>query len=64
MEINEKTRKSYIKPRVTQVKLEIKDAILAGCKVTNGGPGPTAGLLVGTCKTGALAGRCKNDLGS
>jgi hypothetical protein len=32
METKEKIKKSYTKPLVTQVKLEIQEAILAGCK--------------------------------
>jgi hypothetical protein len=34
METREKIRKSYIKPRLTRVKLEIQEAILAACKRT------------------------------
>jgi len=34
METTEKIRKSYMKPRVTQVKLEIQEATLTACKKT------------------------------
>lgn len=58
METNEKIRKSYIKPRVTQVKLEIQDAVLVACKATDTGSGP------GTHCTSPPAGRCSKTIGS
>ena len=35
----EKVRKSYKKPQVHKVKLEIDEAVLLGCKVASGNPG-------------------------
>ena len=34
MKIKESTRKFYVKPRVTQVKLEIEEAVLEACKTS------------------------------
>lgn len=36
-----KVRKYYKKPQVYQVKLEIDEAVLTGCKVAAGNPGKT-----------------------
>lgn len=59
METNEKIRKSYIKPRVTQVKLEIQEAVLAGCKVTAAASGPQATYLCTTTQY-----KCRTTTGS
>lgn len=39
METREKTRKQYKKPQVSQVKLEIEEAVLTACKVLANDPG-------------------------
>ncbi|MDO8722981.1 MAG: hypothetical protein Q7J31_12285 [Syntrophales bacterium] len=39
MEAKGEIRKQYKKPQITKVKLEIEEAILAGCKVTAAGQG-------------------------
>ena len=36
METKEKIRKYYEKPRINKVKLEIEEAVLAACKVSQG----------------------------
>lgn len=52
METKEKIRRSYIKPRVTQVKLEIQEAILANCKTSSAAVGKNAKTCVNiACKT-------------
>jgi hypothetical protein len=58
METKEKIRRSYIKPRVTQVKLEIQEATLTACKRTATGTGPSSWC------TSPAAGKCKSTLGS
>lgn len=35
MEIREKTRKCYKKPQIYQVKLEVEEAVLLGCKTNS-----------------------------
>ena len=53
METKEKIRKYYEKPRITKVKLEIEEAILAACK----NPSVTGTGQVG-CRSGTSA--CKS----
>jgi hypothetical protein len=41
--MSQKSRKTYKKPQINQVKLVIDEAVLAGCKIANGdqnGPQP------------------------
>ena len=38
METKAKAKKTYKKPKVTQVRLEIGEAVLAGCKAFVGDP--------------------------
>ncbi|MCK4529158.1 hypothetical protein KAW18_17470 [candidate division WOR-3 bacterium] len=62
MMIKKTNRKYYEKPQVSQVKLEIEEAVLAGCKTTTGGGKdmPPAGTKA--CKlTGQ---KCLSILGS
>jgi hypothetical protein len=40
--MTKKSRKTYKKPQINQVKLVVDEAILAGCKVTAGNPGEIA----------------------
>ena len=54
METKGKIRKQYKKPQVSQVKLEIEEAVLVACKTVSGGsdgkkPGPGCGI--GACST-------------
>lgn len=56
METREKNRKQYKKPQVRQVKLEIEEAILAGCKVTT----TSSGQSNKTCNHS----QCKTTQGS
>ena len=37
--MSKKSRKTYKKPQINQVKLVVDEAILAGCKVAPGNPG-------------------------
>jgi len=37
--MSKKSRKTYKKPQINQVKLLVDEAVLAGCKVTAGNPG-------------------------
>jgi len=48
METREKNRKQYKKPQITQIKLEIKEAVLAACKSF---AGDTAGKNTKGCNT-------------
>lgn len=52
MEIREKNRKQYKRPQISQVKLEIEEAVLVVCKTTNGstGRGEPVGCKLGKCK--------------
>lgn len=59
MKTNEKIRKFYVKPRVTQIKLEIQEAVLAGCKVVAAGPGPGTGF-----QCTRTSSKCLTTLGS
>jgi len=56
METKGKIRKQYKKPQVSQVKLEIGEAVLAACKTASGPGGKNNG-----CNIGA---RCKKTTGS
>jgi len=37
--MSKKSRKTYKKPQINQVKLVVDEAVLAGCKVAAGNPG-------------------------
>lgn len=54
-----KARKLYKKPLIEQVDLKPEEAVLTGCKVNPGDPGPASPGTV--CASGGK--RCK-DLGS
>lgn len=54
MDIKEKNRKQYKRPQISQVNLEIEEAVLANCKLNVGQPG----LGGRTCDHGA----CKKDI--
>ena len=50
--MSKKSRKTYKKPQINQVKLVIEEAVLAGCKVQAGNPGKeTKHCNVTTCVT-------------
>jgi hypothetical protein len=55
MKTKGKIRRSYIKPKVTQVKLEIQEAVLANCKTQTGASGKnqqnTCSLSGPSCST-------------
>jgi len=57
METKEKIRRSYMKPRVTQVKLEIQEAVLATCKRTTSD-------MTGKSNKGCTQASCKTTVGS
>lgn len=52
METKEKFRKTYKKPQVNEVKLEIKEAVLAACKafLTDGNGKNTSGCDIPKCR--------------
>jgi hypothetical protein len=52
-------RKYYEKPRITEVKLEIEEAVLAGCKSTT-----VRGKNATPCKLGTGGGNCQTVYGS
>ena len=37
--MSNKSRKTYKKPQINQIKLVVDEAVLAGCKVAAGNPG-------------------------
>lgn len=57
METKEKIRKHYKKPQVNKVKLEIEEAVLAGCK---GFAGDSSGKIPQDCSNPG----CKTTYGS
>ena len=57
MDKAKKDRKAYVKPEISQVKLEIKEAVLQGCKSS---PGDPAGKLNQWCGHPG----CKTTFGS
>ncbi len=57
METREKNRKQYKKPQVTQVKLEIKEAVLSACKFDADDGSGKGG-------TGCMTNKCKQVPGS
>ncbi|MBW2594444.1 MAG: hypothetical protein JRC93_00430 [Deltaproteobacteria bacterium] len=63
MKPKEKTHKYYKKPQVSQVKLEIEDAVLAACKATVAGSAK-GGAGKSPCKIGLAASSCQNIVGS
>lgn len=59
MEAEGKVRKQYKKPQVSQVKLEIEETVLAGCKAYT-----VKGRNATPCKIGTGGGDCQTVLGS
>lgn len=51
-----KIRKKYTKPQITQIKLEVEEAFLIGCKVAPGTPGKN--------QRGCGFAACKRSFGS
>jgi len=57
METREKNRKQYKKPQVSQVKLEIEEAVLQACKAS-------AEALGKTSRTCSFGPPCSSTIGS